>query len=116
MFTNHSIHTLSTGNSIQDGCLACQIKTYSQTDVLVGLHGAGMTNMVFMPPGSLVVEIVGKFDGRMLPLCGYHSSLAAMYGHHHFLYYYDWKDTQEAINALDIAQQVVNFYHSLVKT
>ena len=30
----------------------------------------GLTNIMFMPPGSLLVEIVGVFDGRMLPLCG----------------------------------------------
>jgi len=26
--------------------------------------------MIFMPPGSVVVETVGVWDGRMLPVCG----------------------------------------------
>jgi hypothetical protein len=45
--------------------------------------------MMFMPPGGVVVEIVGQFDGRMLPLCGYYGSLAAVFGLHHYIYYYD---------------------------
>jgi len=48
-----------------------------------------------LPQGSLVVEIVGKFDGRMLPLCGYHGSLAAVFGIHHYVYYYDYKGGRE---------------------
>lgn len=36
--------------------------------MLIGLHGAGMTNMMFMKPGSTVVEIAGQYDGRMVSL------------------------------------------------
>ena len=56
--------------------MPCQIRTYANTDILVGLHGAGLTNIVFMPPNSLIVELAAQFDGRMQPLCGYHGPLS----------------------------------------
>jgi len=33
----------------------------------VGIHGAGLTNIMFMKPGGTLVEITGEFDGRMAP-------------------------------------------------
>jgi len=65
--------------------------------------------MIFMPPHSLLMEIVGQFDGRMLPLCGYHGSLAASFGVHHVLHYYDWKG-DEQLNARQVAIQTLSFY------
>jgi hypothetical protein len=44
---------------------------------------------MFMPPGSFLVEIVGYFDGKMLPVCGIYGPLAAVFGVHHYIYYYD---------------------------
>lgn len=35
-----------------------EVVLYSKTDVVVGFHGAGLANLVFMRPGSLVIEIV----------------------------------------------------------
>ena len=34
-----------------------QIRLYAEVDVLLAVHGAGITNMVFMPPQSKVLEI-----------------------------------------------------------
>lgn len=34
-----------------------QVDLFSSTRVLIGQHGAGLTNMVFMKPGGIVVEI-----------------------------------------------------------
>jgi hypothetical protein len=71
--------------------LSSQVRAYANTDLLIGLHGAGITNLMFMPPGSMVFEITGLFDGRMTPLCGYHGPFAAVFGIHHYLYYFDWR-------------------------
>lgn len=92
-------------------CLACQIHAYSQADVIVGIHGAGMTNVMFMQPGSLLVEIVGQFDGRMLPLCGYHGPLNSVFGVHHYIYYYDWK-ANAPLDPSTIAKEASEFYKS----
>lgn len=40
---------------------------------------------MFMKPGSIVVEIVGQFDGRMTPLCGFHGPFASVYDIHHYV-------------------------------
>jgi capsular polysaccharide biosynthesis protein len=123
-------------------CMACQVALYSRTNVLVGLHGAGqglictapqhtstgvltalvlclclcsgLTNMIFMPPGSLVVEITGQFDGRTMPLCGYHGGLAAVFGLHHYVYYYDWKGG-ERLDAAQVAAEAAQFWRFLSK-
>lgn len=34
-----------------------QVQLVSETSVLIGQHGAGLANMVFMPPGGVVIEI-----------------------------------------------------------
>ena len=34
-----------------------QVRLFAEVDVLLAVHGAGMTNMVFMPPKSRVIEI-----------------------------------------------------------
>lgn len=68
-----------------------------------------MTNIMFMPPNSLLVEIVGQFDGRMLPYCGYHGPLASIFGVHHYIYYYDWK-AGDAINFEKLAAESLEFY------
>ncbi|ETO31469.1 hypothetical protein RFI_05651 [Reticulomyxa filosa] len=43
-----------------------QLKVISSTDVLIGVHGAGMTHVLFLPPKSGVIEIVPQlYSGRM---------------------------------------------------
>jgi hypothetical protein len=69
-------------------CFACDIFFYSLADVLVGEHGAGLTNSMFMKVGGLLVETVGNMDDRMFPLCGYYSAMAGGVGLHHYAYAY----------------------------
>ncbi len=69
----------------------------------------GLTNIMFMPPGSLLVEIVGQFDGRMMPLCGYHGTLAAIFGVHHYIYYYDYKGGEQ-LDVQEVVGEARRFY------
>src|SRR5271156_5556690 len=39
-------------------CLQCPYVVVRRTDILVGVHGAGLTHGMFMPPGSTMVEIL----------------------------------------------------------
>jgi len=91
VFLQHTVILLSDQDKEMNGCISCQIALYQKTNVLVGLHGAGLTNVMFMPPDSLLVELTGEFDGRMAPVCGYHGPLAAAYGIHHYLWLWQWK-------------------------
>lgn len=45
-----------------DLSLSDQIRLMSETKLLVGLHGAALTNMLFMPDGSKVVEFRNESD------------------------------------------------------
>jgi capsular polysaccharide biosynthesis protein len=57
-----------------------QIKLMQGTKVLLGAHGAGLTNMLFMPAGSVVVEI--RKEGDCHNNCFY--SLASALGHRYY--------------------------------
>lgn len=55
-----------------------QVDRLASTDVLVGQHGAGLLNMIWMPPGSAVVELLpptGPLFSRMF------GRLAGVLGH-----------------------------------
>lgn len=42
---------------LEDYSIMDQIRIFAETKVLIGLHGAGLTNMVFMPKGGKVMEL-----------------------------------------------------------
>ena len=89
--------------------LACDILEYSKANIIMGKHGAGFTNMLFMKPSGVVIELVGEFDGRMLPLCGYHGPLASIFGLHHYIYYYDFFAGTD-VNFTETMTQASTFY------
>jgi capsular polysaccharide biosynthesis protein len=41
-----------------------QRQTLAHTKVLAGVHGAGLTNMLFMPSGSYVLELTSQINGE----------------------------------------------------
>jgi capsular polysaccharide biosynthesis protein len=60
---------------------------FYEADVVVGMHGAGMTNNLYMRPGGVVVEVVPEFDSRMAPLVGIFPRLSGIVGLNHYTYY-----------------------------
>ena len=56
-----------------------QLEVIQNTDILVGVHGAGLTHALFLPLGSAIVEILpAGFNHK-----GFRN-LAHLLGHHHF--------------------------------
>lgn len=41
-----------------------QIKMFSSAQAVIAVHGAGLTNMLFMPSGSSVIELMPSFEVR----------------------------------------------------
>lgn len=48
----------------EDYTLAAQIALLSETKILIGLHGAGLTNMLFMQAGGQIIEIRHEQDSH----------------------------------------------------
>ena len=57
-----------------------QIKLFSTCKLIISLHGAGLTNMIWMPPGSTVIELRRRDDTTNN--CYY--SMAKSIGHKYF--------------------------------
>jgi len=57
-YSNIEIYSPENKTLIQ--CIPCQLDLFRQTKLLIGCHGAGLANMLFMPPGAAVVEISTK--------------------------------------------------------
>lgn len=91
---NYEIHFF------EDYSFEQQVKIMSQTKSLISIHGAGLTNMMFMPEGAQVLELRNEGDGQN----NCYFALAAALNHH---YYYltnngDNKITQLANITVDI--------------
>jgi capsular polysaccharide biosynthesis protein len=71
----------------EDLSLAEQIATFSECHTLVGIHGAGLTNCLFMRAGGIVVEL-----RKREPNYGYWH-LAESVGHE-YLYYHGMPDSE----------------------
>jgi hypothetical protein len=67
-FPRYQVVTFSDKNVTLLQCIECQMELFSRSTVMVGMHGAGLSNMMFMPLGATVVEITPGLDGRMLPV------------------------------------------------
>ena len=57
-----------------------QILLHTQARILVGQHGAGLTNMIWLPRGSFVIEILPPMPDDAQPIF---RNLARAMGHHH---------------------------------
>lgn len=87
VFPGHVIKIFSDLDDEMMTCIACQVQLFSKADIVVAMHGAGLTNTIYMKPGGLVVECVPNFDSRMAPIVGIFPRLSAIAGLHHFTYW-----------------------------
>jgi hypothetical protein len=114
-FPEHNIIPFSSQRlSNPDYCLACDILLMTQSDILVGAHGAGLTNMMFFPVGTMIVEIVGETKDVNMPVCGYYGPYAAIFGHHHYTYAFHFEKGWPLL-AQQAADEASSFYQFLRK-
>ncbi len=79
----NSINKLNKCNLIDTSTLNCQeaIDSYSKINFLIGQWGAGLTNMIWMPPKSTIVEITAKEKITQDHWKDCYKNLALMLGH-----------------------------------
>lgn len=68
-------------------CIACQVRLFRRADAVIGIHGAGLSNALFMQPGGLVVEL--GWDEQQTE----YTVLSHVAGHRYVLY-----DTSNVLN------------------
>jgi len=59
-----------------------QVSLFSSTNLLIGQHGAGLANMLWMPKGSTIIEILPPSPPWVAPIF---ANLAGALGHQHRL-------------------------------
>ena len=64
--------------------------------------------MIFMPPGSFVIEVVSEFSLVNMPICGYDNNIANLAGHHYYMYGY--YSANETLNATDLAISSAEYF------
>jgi hypothetical protein len=94
-FPPYVVDMLSDRNSTMMTCHLCMVRLFSEVDVLVGVHGAGLSNMVYMRPNSAVVEMCPySNDGRCLLGGGPFSRAAAVLAHNYMIHHPPYEEFQ----------------------
>ena len=82
-----------------------QVVKFHRADIVLGIHGAGLTNALYMKPGSVLVEALPYFDSRHVPIVGIFARLANIVGLHHYSYFFG----EENINGTHLVEEVIKF-------
>lgn len=92
-FPSYQVELLSDRNETIMSCQACQIERFARVDVLIGVHGAGLANMIYMKPNSAVVEF-GPYgnDARCLLGGGPFSRAAALMSHDYMIHHSPYEE------------------------
>lgn len=86
-FPSHDIEIFSDQNKTLMTCPLCQAAAFNRADVVIGMHGAGLSNAIFMKPGGVMVEVVYDFDSRHAPIIGIFPRMSEIVGLHHYTVY-----------------------------
>jgi len=84
-----------------------QIKIMSETKSLIGLHGAGLANMLFMQSGGSILELRNEGDSHN----NCYFSMASALGHNYF-YHLNKGDTEDT-NKVDITVDIQGLTRTL---
>jgi hypothetical protein len=106
---HYIIHHASSAALDPTYCYLCTIDELSKAEILIGMHGAGLTNQMFMPAGGIVVEMSQFFNDVHMPLCGHYNVLAPICGHHFFSYNWPW-EPRKPLDAEDLGLEVAKYY------
>jgi hypothetical protein len=114
-FPEFDVEVFSDTDSALMLCQPCQVRIFSNAQVVIGFHGAGLTNALYMPRGGVVVEVVPSFDAKHSPGIGIFPRVASIVGLHHYLYY--TRDDETGKSILDAKQLAADTaaFHKLVK-
>jgi hypothetical protein len=84
----YDVLVLSDQNKDYMNCFECQAALLAEASVMIGMHGAGLGLMLYMPPNSAVIEIAPYAnDGRCLLGAGPFSRLATLTSHNYMIHY-----------------------------
>ena len=87
-FPGYNVKIFSDQDEKTMRCYPCQIRAFAEADVLIGMHGAGLSNQLYMKPNSAVVELCPYAnDGRCLLGGGPFSRLAAVMSHNYMIHH-----------------------------
>lgn len=106
-FPTHDVEVFSDQNATLMTCPLCQVAAFNRADIAIGMHGAGLSNAMFMKPGGVLVEVVHDFDSRHAPIIGIFPRVSDIIGLHHFTYYI--KDI--GLNMAKLANETAEFAH-----
>lgn len=120
MLPNYNVVLFSDRNSTMMACHACQMRAFHSAKVVIGMHGAGLSNMLYMRPGSAVVEFAPYAnDARCLPGGGPFSRLSAVMSHNYMMHHppideYRWTAGRTSeFNDTRFATHIRNFLASI---
>jgi Glycosyltransferase 61 len=117
-FPEYDLKLFSDTDELLMGCHACQVRAFAEADVLIGMHGAGLSNQLYMKPNSAIVELCPyPNDGRCLLGGGPFSRTAALLSHNYMIHHpphseYKWI-VKDKTSEFDVERFVGHIYSYL---
>ncbi len=78
---------------LEDVSFRRQVELFAQCKIFVSLHGAGLTNSLFMPKNGSVIEFYPEFRDRERELNACYKRLCGVLGHKHEFLFSDRRQT-----------------------